>query len=173
MNDNANINTTTRPCLAFYHANAKGTGCAIKMELHPACGISEGFIGMTLANQITVGNRVGPNPTFPRFDWENKGVVKLCFDDLCKMLQVFRGECESINDGKGLWHRTAQGNTRISLNHHIEPVHGYSIEVCLCPVDGGEERRWNFFASCTEALGLCEAFAGSMYLVAFGIPHVG
>ena len=27
-----------RPRLALYHANAKGTGCAIKMELHPAVG---------------------------------------------------------------------------------------------------------------------------------------
>lgn len=31
-----------RPRLALYHANAKGTGCAIKMELHPAHGATDG-----------------------------------------------------------------------------------------------------------------------------------
>ena len=54
-----------RPRLAIYHANAKGTGCAIKMELHPAVGATDGSIFCTFAAQKTVGNRLGPNPTFP------------------------------------------------------------------------------------------------------------
>ena len=31
-----------RPNLAFYHANAKGTGCALKLSLHPAHDDTDG-----------------------------------------------------------------------------------------------------------------------------------
>ena len=118
-----------RPKLAFYHANSRGTGGAVSMDLHPAHGNKDGCIMMRIANQMTIGNRQGPNPTFPRFDWENAIVVKLGFDDLCQILQVFRGECESVGDGKGLIHVTAKASTSIRLRHMIEPVTGYSLEV--------------------------------------------
>ena len=71
-----------RPRLALYHANARGTGCAIKMELHPASGAADGGIFCTFAAQKTVGYRLGPNPTFPTFDWTEAHTVKLAFDDL-------------------------------------------------------------------------------------------
>ena len=95
MQENMNgtrMNETTvayHPRLAFYHANAKGTGCAIKMELHPASGAADGGIFCTFAAQKTVGNRLGPNSTFPTFDWTEAHTVKLAFDDLAKMQQVF------------------------------------------------------------------------------------
>ena len=85
-----------RPRLAIYHANAKGTGCAIKMELHPAVGAADGSIFCTFAAQKTVGNRLGPNPTFPTFDWDGAITVKLAFDDLTKMQQVFRMHRRSL-----------------------------------------------------------------------------
>lgn len=161
-----------RPRLAIYHANAKGTGCAIKMELHPAVGAADGSIFCTFAAQKTVGNRLGPNPTFPTFDWDGAITVKLAFDDLTKIQQVFRGECESINGDHGLWHRTAMGNTKIVLRHIVDPVPGYTFEVFFCPADGGEERRWLFLLQPSEALGISEVISGSMYLVAFGVPEV-
>ena len=85
-----------RPRLALYHANAKGTGCAIKMELHPAVGAADGSIFCTFAAQKTIGNRLGPNPTFPTFDWTEAITVKLAFDDLTKMQQVFRMHRRSL-----------------------------------------------------------------------------
>ena len=85
-----------RPRLALYHANAKGTGYAIKMELHPASGAVAGGIFCTFAAQKTVGNRLGPNPTFPTFDWTEAHTVKLAFDDLAKCLQVFRMHRRSL-----------------------------------------------------------------------------
>ena len=160
-----------RPRLALYHANAKGTGCAIKMELRPASGATDGGIVCTFAAPKTVGNRLGPNPTFPTFDWTEAHTVKLAFDDLTKMQQVFRGECESINGDRGLWHLTASGNTRIVLRHIIDPVPGYSLEVYFCPAGGGDERRWLFLLQPSEALGISEVISGSMYLVAFGVPE--
>ena len=161
-----------RPRLALYHANAKGTGCAIKMELHPAVGAADGSIFCTFAAQKTIGNRLGANPTFPTFDWDGAITVKLAFDDLTKIQQVFRGECESINGDHGLWHRTAMGNTKIVLRHIVDPVPGYTFEVFFAPADGGEERRWLFLLQPSEALGISEVISGSMYLVAFGVPEV-
>lgn len=102
MQENMNgtrMNETTvayHPRLALYHANAKGTGCAIKMELHPAHGATDGSIFCTFAAQKTVGSRIGPNPTFPTFDWTEAHTVKLAFDDLTKMQQVFRMHRRSL-----------------------------------------------------------------------------
>ena len=159
-----------RPSLRFYHATPKGTGCAATLELHPAHDDTDGCIMMTAMNQMTVGNRMGPNPTFARFDWENRICVKLDFNDLCAVLQVLRGECESINGDHGLYHRTARAATKIQLRHQVDPVSGYSLELYRTPAGGGEESHAHLLLSSAEALGLCESIAGAMYLVSFGIP---
>jgi len=160
-----------RPSLRFFHPNGKGTGGAVKMDLHPAHDRVDGSIMVKVSSQMTVGDLRGPNPTFPRFDWENAISVKLDFSDLCKILQVFRGECESLEDGHGLVHRTARALTRIVLRHVIEPVQGYSFEVYRTPTQGEESRARIFFTP-WEALGLAEAIAGSMSVISFGIPMV-
>ena len=161
-----------RPKFALYHAHTKGTGCAMKMVLHPAHDDTDGSIWMTLANQMTIGNRMGPNPTYPRFDWENSACVKLGFDDLCQILQVFRGEIETIEDGKGLYHISPRGTSRIVLRHLVDPVAGYSLEVYRTPRNGGEDLRYHFFIKPAEACGLTEAIADVMGFVTFGIPVV-
>ena len=161
---------TYRPKLAFFHATPKGTGCAATMELHPAHDDTDGCIMLTVANQMTIGNRMGPNPTFPRFDWENRICVKLDFGDLCAMLQVLRGECESINGDHGLYHRNAKAATKIQLRHLVDPVSGYSLELYRTPAGSGEESHAHLLLNSAEALGLCESIAGAMYLVSFGIP---
>lgn len=167
------LKTQNRPALAFYHANAKGTGCAVKMTLHPATvdaiGITtDGCIWLEIAQQMTIGNRMGPNLTFPRFDWDNRMTAKLDFNDICLILQVLRGETEEINDGKGIYKRTACGFTVIKFRHIIDPIIGYALELTSRIVDKGEDVRVNFLMSPAEALGICEAFSGSMRLIAFG-----
>jgi len=160
-----------RPNLTFYHANPKGTGSAVQMNLHPAHDDTDGCIMLKMANQMTVGDRRGPNPTFSRFDWENAMCVKLDFSDLTQILQVLRGECESINDGKGLYHVSPRGSAIIRLSHLVEPVAGYMLDISRRPTGGGEvENRGRMLLSPSEALGLCETIAGSLYLVSFGIP---
>ena len=160
-----------RPNLCLYHANAKGTGSALKMNLHPAHDNTDGSIMLTIANQMTVGNRAAPRPTFATFDWENAICVKLDFGDLTQLLQVMRGMCESVNDGKGLYHRSHRGATSVRFCHRIDPVPGYLLEVFRKPFDGEEaECRASFVFSSAEALGVCEAVSGAMCIVAFGIP---
>jgi len=171
MNEKTNVKPVGlyRPKLTFYHPNAKGTGCAVSMDLHPAHDDTDGSIMMKVANQMTIGDRRGPNPTFPRFDWENAICVKLDFNDLCRFLQVFRGECESIDDDHGLLHRSPTGLTRIQLRHLVEPA-GYSLELYKSLAGKSEEVRTHLLFSTAEATGLCEAIAGSLHFVAFGIP---
>ena len=159
-----------RPSLAFYRASAKGTGSAVKMKLHPAHDDTDGSIMLTIANQKTVGSRMGPNPTFSTFDWENAMTVKLDFNDLTQILQVLRGETESINEGKGLYHRSPLGLTGIRFSHMVDPVSGYALDVSRRASKEGEETRAHFLFNSAEALGICEAITGAMYIVAFGIP---
>jgi len=161
-----------RPELTFYHPNAKGTGCALSMNLHPAHDDVDGSIMMKVACQASVGEGRGPGRTFARFDWERAICVKLDFNDLCQILQVFRGECESIADGRGLYHRSPKAATRIVLRHLVEPVVGYSLELYRTPVGGEGESRAHILLTPSEARGLCEALAGSMSVICFGIPTV-
>lgn len=160
-----------RPKLSFYHPNARGTGGVCSLELHPAHDSTDGSIWASFANQMTVGDMRGPNPTFARFDWENKIVVKLDFNDLTKMLQVFRGECESVEEGKGLFHRSPKASTRICLKHLVEPIPGYMLEVFRTG-SGGEECRARILLAPNEALGLSAAIEASLGVIAFGIPMV-
>lgn len=161
----------TSPKLALYHPNAKGTGCAIILELYPATKEHEGFILCSFANQMTVGNPMGDNQNYPKFDWENGVVVRLWFDDLTHMLQVLRGETESIHEGRGIFRKYKECSQRIQLRHVIEPVCGYSFEVFETPANRSDEKSAHMLLSPAESLGLCESIAGSMYLIAFGSPY--
>ena len=167
MSDGCPVN---RPRLEFYHPNAKGTGCAMAMALRPADSAQNGFISVSIASQLTVGNPMGANPTFPTFDWENCVDVVLDFDSLCKILQVLRGETESIGDGRGIFHEHKECRQKIQLSHLIDPVCGYSFEVFETSANGGYEKRAHMLLSPAESLGICEAISGSMSLVAFGCP---
>ena len=167
MNENAG---SRRPGLTIYHPNGKGSGCAVVFALHPAHDDTAGSIMLTLANQKTVGDV--RTSQYPTVDWENKMTVRLDFPDLCKILQVLRGECESIDDGRGLYHSIKKCSTRISFRHVTEPCQGYALEVhrTYSETKAGVGARIMFTPA--ESLGLTEAISASMPLVAFGIPMV-
>ena len=162
-----------RPTLAIYHPNGKGTGSAVKMELHPAHDDVDGSIMMTLANQKTIGSMGGGVRRAATFDWENRITVKLDFSDICRMLQVFRGECESIEDGKGLFHASPMFSTKIVLRHLLEPRSGYSLEVYRSSSgkDASDSSAHIFFTS-AEAYGIAMSFEASIGVICFGIPKV-
>lgn len=169
MNESIN---NFRPTFALYHASPRGTGSAVKMSLHPAHGTVDGCIAVTIANQMTIGDATKPQPVYPRFGFDNATSVNLDFNDLCKVLQVFRGECESIEDGKGIFHCSASGTTKINLRHVIDPVCGYSFEIHHNIRGSGEERSHRFFFNSAEACGLTEAISTVMGFVVFGVPVV-
>ena len=160
----------TIPTLTMYHPNGKGTGSAIRLELHPAHDDTAGSIMATIATQLTIGDRLGAVPVYPRFDWEGAITVKLDFTDISKMLQVFRGECESIEDGRGLFHKSTRGTTKITLRHIVEPINGYMLEFYRKTSE--EDSNARIFLSPYEALGLATAIESSMGVICFGIPMV-
>lgn len=168
MSEGCSVN---RPRLEFYHPNAKGTGCAMAMALRPADSTHNGYVAVSFANQMTVGNSMGANPTFPTFDWENSVDVVLDFDALCAILQVLRGETESIDGIHGIYHKYKEYCQKIQLRHLIDPVCGYSFEVFEKQANGGEEKHVHMLLSPAESLGICESIAGSMYLITFGMPR--
>lgn len=151
-----------RPATTICHANMKGTGTALRLELHPARTDSDGSIIAMIAPQ----NAMKPVASF---DWNNSIYVRLCLMDLAKILQVFRGQHESIDDGKGLYHRTINGCTVVRLYHRIEPIGGYVLDVSHKPNDG-ETVRLIFAMTYDEAFALCEAIDHAMLYVAFGVP---
>lgn len=163
------MNTNNKPSVTFYHANPKGTGCAAQFSLRPANDEADGCVMLKIANQATVGIPHVTPPTVSLFDWENTIDVKLDFNDLCKIMQVFRGEEEEIDYGKGLYHMMSGFSTKIVLRHIIDPVLCYRLYVSIIPTTKDKEEKYAqilFYPS--EALGLCEAFAGSMSRICFG-----
>ena len=169
MSEGCSVNL---PCLRLYHPNGKGTGCAMVMKLRPADAAQDGFVVVSFANQMTVGNPTGDNPTFPKFDWENRVDVVLDFNNLCAILQVLRGETESIREGRGIFHKYKECCQKIQMRHLIDPVCGYSFDVLETSANGSDEKRMHMLLSRAESLGICESIAGSMYLIAFGVPRL-
>ena len=151
-----------RPAITICHANARGTGTALRLELHPARTDSDGSILATIAPQ----NEIKPVASFY---WNNSISVRLCLMDLAKILQVLRGNYESIDDGKGLYHRTINGFTVVRLYHRIEPIGGYVLDVSYKSNDG-EPVRLIFSMTYDEAFALAEAIDHAMLYVAFGVP---
>lgn len=158
------MNTNTRPSFTLIKPNAKGTGSALKLSLHPAHDDMEGFILAEFAEQERAGDPLS-------FYWDNSMCIKLGFDDICKLLQVFRGECEQINDGKGVVHKSKHGINFLNLSHHIEPVCGYRIYYRRAE-SLSNERSISVFIFPHEALGICCALEHALGIVVFGIPSV-
>lgn len=155
----------------YYHANAKGTGSAIKFELHPAHDDTPGSIFVSLAMQKTVGTLQGGTQIFPTFDWKNRISLKLDRTDLSQILQVLRGMQESILDGKGLYHTSPTGNSIIKFAHQIDPRPGYMLSVWK-KLPSGEQMNAYFIFDVNEAFTLMLALERAMMYVCFGIPEV-
>ena len=162
---NITTHTGARPALSLYHANGKGTGSALTVGLRPASAEQEGALFVGIAPQ----ERAKDNP-FPRFDWEKEVVERLDFADVCAIVEVLRGESESIADGAGLFHRSPSAATAIRFRHVIEPVPGYMLEILRRWTDG-EERNARFFLTSHEATGLCLAIEASIGVMCFGVPQ--
>ncbi len=155
----------------YYHANPKGTGSAVKIELHPAHGDTAGSIFVTMAMQRTIGSMQGGNQVFPTFDW-SKGIrMKLDRSDISQVLQVLRGMQESIMDDKGLFHRSPAGNTVIKFSHQIEPRPGYLLSVWR-KSPSGEATSGYYIFDMNEAFALMLSLERALMYVCFGIPEV-
>ena len=162
MNNTMSLKETDkmkRPATTICHANMKGTGTALRLELHPAHTDSDGSILATIAQQSSPAS----------FDWDNSILVRFDLLELAKILQVLRGQYESINDGRGFYHRTINGLTVVRLYHRIEPIGGYDLDVSHKSNDG-DTVRLIFYMTYDEAFALAEAIDHAILYVAFGVP---
>jgi len=162
-----------RPRLTFYHANGKGTGSAVQFEVIPACGDREGVIFMTLAQQksVATGSTDMGTRQHATFDWKNRVIVKLNFNDLCQMLLVFRGLASSIQEGKGLYHDSRNTTTMINVTRQAEPYPGLALEISRRGKNEGDTPlRIRIIFNAAETLGLGTVLEQQLGVIAFGIP---
>ena len=167
----ANAEAMIRPRYICCHPNSMGTGACVKFELHPAHGYVEGSIFATFASQKTTGSYANGQMIPSTFDWDNSVTVRLTINEVAEMLEVFRGYRERLGDEKGLFHRSATGNTVITLEHRLEPSPGYLFGVSKKSNDG-KLWRINILLCMREMIVLSEALSSSMLYMAFGIPKV-
>ncbi len=155
--------------MTMYHPNGKGTGSAMKLELRPAHGETDGSVLVTLAPQEEARELPNHDGYATNFNWDKAISAKFDMIDLTQMLMVLRGAQESIADGKGLFHRTASANIVIKFEHRIEPVPGYVLDISEKPLNG-EIRRSFFYLRPVEAYALCSIIEQALLLIAFGVP---
>lgn len=161
------------PKFVIYHANSKGTGSKIELTLVPTHAKYEGaivtypgYVEMTITPQRTVGGK-GEMPTF---DDDNSITANLCYDDVCHILQVLRGETEQIRDGQGLYHSNEHASCRVNVRHLIDPYACYRIIMEYKNKADGDVQTNTFTLTQAESCGLCEALSMACFYIVFGNP---
>ena len=155
--------------LSFYHPNAKGTGSALTLELHPAHDEVDGSIFVKLTPQKTVGKYENGMCILPTFDHDAALCVRLGITELAQILEVLRGYKEKLNDGSGLFHRTKSANVAITFEHRIEPVPCYTLNITRREPDK-DPSSISIHVTMPEACVLNETIAQALLYVAFGVP---
>ena len=156
-------NNTIRPSFRLRHANAQGTGSCLEMILYPAHPHRDGFIMFCLMKQRIGGART--------YDWENRIALKLSFAQVSKIIEVLRGEKESLNGVDGVRCKQENWDCRLRFEHCLEPVNGYSLR--MMRARGGSIEEISFFMSISEAVGICVSLEQALLYISFGIPVVG
>ena len=150
--------------LTFYKPNAKCTGAAIRFEVVPANELDEGYLLVTFANQVSLGEE---GKFCPRFDW--RVGFKLDITEATKILGVLKGNAESIDDGKGIFCQTLDGcNAVFRMRHVIEPTPSYSFEVFKKLPGEREAIHGVILRSADEGLALEVALEMALGLMAWG-----
>lgn len=158
--------------LAFYHANAKGTGAALRFDLKPAERRRAGCFYMELAHQSGVAETNGGNRRAASFDWENKATVKLGFSDICEFLLVLEGRQDCLaGDARGLYHTNGRTNTMIQLRRGGDRP-GFVLAVSRKDAEEGQQFKGHITLSESEARGLFYVLQSGLFYVAMGAPTV-
>ena len=159
-----------QPKLKLVHPNAKNTGAYVDMSVRPASDQDTGALMVSFSPQKTVGSFGNGQRVMPTFDHEKKIVVKLNIFEVSLMVSVFDGFSESIDNGHGLFHRSAKGSTVVGLSHRVEPTSGYWFTVDRKPNDG-DEQKIGIFLSSNEGRTLSIILKQAMVYMGFGIPE--
>ena len=153
-----------RTCI--YHPNAKGTGMALAIELHPATEVQQGYLVIDFVRQSAVAKRENATPTFPRFDWAERRTVRLSASEVAMVLGVFAGVAEAINGGKGI--EVANGSATLKMRHRIEPTPWYVLSLAVRDGANGKIDKREIALSPTEATMLYYGLTAAMERLLFG-----
>ncbi|NQU40396.1 MAG: hypothetical protein HQ523_10625 [Lentisphaerae bacterium] len=154
--------------IAFYHANSKGSGAALRFEFKPPTGRRNGCFFMEMAQQKTPAIGAAKNRTAATFDWEHKATVKLSFMDVCETLAVLQQKQPSLgSNGKGLYHVNGEMDTLIGLRTNTERE-GFTVGISRKDKQGNQIFKGHFLLSPTEAIGLEAIFSAALFYMAFG-----
>lgn len=134
------------PSLTIYHPSPLGVDSALRLKLIPF-EYEKPNSGKLV---ITIALHDGAD-----YDWSRALYENLDFEDVSRMLQVFRGETESINDGAGITHWWTH---KFNMSHVIC---GYKMMLS----DGN--RTYEFMLKPAEALGISLAIEQSMSKLVF------
>lgn len=154
------MNATTanhKPTLRFYKPNGRGTGSAIEFKFYPATENGEGEIFVRIARQVA-----NNDPMW--FDFDKASGFKLRFEDVCRVLQVIRGETESVNDYGGKPITDAFGK-EFHFRHCVESVCFYEFRI-KSDQTGYDVK---FEMNNAQALGLCVVLEDCLPKMAFGV----
>jgi len=155
--------------VALYHANTKGTGAAMRLELklnHDRDGRPDCFF-LEMANQKTKPCHELNGRQLATFDWENKATVKLDFGDVCEMLTVLEGnQTGAGNKQKGIYHETGHASTIISLNKSDRGA-GYVLGISRKSKGGEEVFKGFIVVSEAEAIGLRSVLHTGLFFMSF------
>ena len=166
-----NTNTTTQkiPGIRLYHANGRGTGCALRITARAASRHQDGALFLTFINQLTIGDREKGIP--PKWDGDGRQSIRLDIVETGELLQVLRGELEQIADGRGIVHRqhTTKTTKTLKFRHVVDPFAGYVLEL-YTHKDEGADTAHRFVLNGAESLVLAEAIGGEVRAMAFGDP---
>ena len=136
------------PSIKIYHPSSRGVGSALMLELIPFA-YGDPYSGKL---EINIAPQDGDE-----YEWSQSICMGLDFEDVSRMLMVFRGETESINDYAGITIRDCTFNMR----HVIEPVNGYRMILTK------GDRLVAFTLKPAEALGISLALEQSMAKLVF------
>ena len=156
--------------LAFYHADAKGSGRAMRLELRLNRAEEDRydcfFLEMARQQTAATGER---GRTVATFDWDRKVVVKLDFFDVCELLTVLEGRAPNAGGQRnGLYHQSGNTNTLIAFRKDPERA-GYSLDISRKDQQGNQVFKEHIILSEAEATGLrCVMQAGLFYLAFHG-----
>lgn len=173
-----NVQRSYPPRFYLYHANANGTGSAIRISVAPATSDSEGSLFISMAQQSGVAGQTADGvKQFARFDWMNRTTVKFGVIEIAQILQVLRGCTVSVNGDKGLYHDSRATTTGITFARVQDPMPGFNLAFSRASKDGSTQRTrtWFFFRE-HEAIALETVMNAALPAMAIGIlaeRHIG
>lgn len=137
----------TTPEVAIIHNNVRGTGSTFKLSMTSADINGAGCVEISISHQTGGDGHQ----------------VRLGLVDVCKLLQVFRGECESVDDGRGIIAKDGESFVRVCLDHKFDPIPCYHLTI----TNADDTASFNFTSA--ESYGIVALLERGVSFISLGL----